>query len=492
VRTKGKVADAEGIAAKPSRGAKSRSETVAARFFVLLAVLVIGMIAEGAAAIGGLGKLRAELEAVYTDNIRTLTALDGLSGAVRSAEDTAQQLTSTTDPAMALALERELRDSLAPRVESGIVELRSALADEPQNVRATVDGIEQGWRRFRDEVWTAQGLVPPGADVSVRSSLSGTIASIFDPMTAQLDAVSAREQAQAQASRLQSRRVDAASVRFVIIIVAAAVVLGVVTVVWLIRTVLRRIVAASAFAERISAGQIGGRLDVAGRDEISRLGRVLNDIVERTRRERSYEETQSEFTETMQLAESEKEVHQLLKRHLERSLPGGAVTVLNRNNSADRLEPMTQLDPDGELATSLGGARPRACLAVRLAREHTASPGGEALLSCEVCGGCSTFTTCVPLLVSGEVIGSVLIEHERPLDEQGQQRVTASVTQGAPVLANLRNLAIAEMRAATDALTGLPNRRAIAEATKRMVAHSSRTAMPCALLLLDLDHFKQA
>ena len=66
-----------------------------------------------------------------------------------------------------------------------------------------------------------------------------------------------------------------------------------------------------------------------------------------------------------------------------------------------------------------------------------------------------------------------------------------SFTQGAPVLANLRNLAIAELRAATDALTGLPNRRAMAKAVKRMVAHASRVVAPLSLLLLDLDHFKQ-
>ena len=40
------------------------------------------------------------------------------------------------------------------------------------------------------------------------------------------------------------------------------------------------------------------------------------------------------------------------------------------------------------------------------------------------------------------------------------QRIRDSVGQAAPVLANLRNLAIAELRAATDSLTGLPNKRA--------------------------------
>jgi diguanylate cyclase (GGDEF)-like protein len=65
------------------------------------------------------------------------------------------------------------------------------------------------------------------------------------------------------------------------------------------------------------------------------------------------------------------------------------------------------------------------------------------------------------------------------------------VTQAAPVLANLRNLATAEIRAATDALTGLPNNRAVQDTVKRMVAQAARSVAPLSEALLDLDHFKR-
>jgi diguanylate cyclase (GGDEF)-like protein len=58
------------------------------------------------------------------------------------------------------------------------------------------------------------------------------------------------------------------------------------------------------------------------------------------------------------------------------------------------------------------------------------------------------------------------------------------------VLANLRNLAIAEIRAATDSLTGLPNKRAVTDTLKRMFAQATRTGGPLSLVVLDLDHFK--
>jgi len=65
-----------------------------------------------------------------------------------------------------------------------------------------------------------------------------------------------------------------------------------------------------------------------------------------------------------------------------------------------------------------------------------------------------------------------------------------SVTEAAPVVANLRNLAVAELRAATDGLTGLANQRTVHETVKRAAAQAGRTASPLGLVLFDLDHFK--
>ena len=50
------------------------------------------------------------------------------------------------------------------------------------------------------------------------------------------------------------------------------------------------------------------------------------------------------------------------------------------------------------------------------------------------------------------------------------------MAQAAPVLANLRNLAVAEFRANNDSLTGLPNRRATDDTLKRLVAQANRAA----------------
>jgi diguanylate cyclase (GGDEF)-like protein len=59
------------------------------------------------------------------------------------------------------------------------------------------------------------------------------------------------------------------------------------------------------------------------------------------------------------------------------------------------------------------------------------------------------------------------------------------------VIANLRNLAIAELRAATDALTGLANNRAVGDTLNRMAAQAGRSKAPLSAIMFDLDHFKR-
>jgi diguanylate cyclase (GGDEF)-like protein len=211
----------------------------------------------------------------------------------------------------------------------------------------------------------------------------------------------------------------------------------------------------------------------------------------RIRRNLEPGQDQAEFADVLQTANGEDEAHQLLQRHLERTLPPTTAVVLNRNNSADRLEAVTPLPPGSPLAGTLRGAEPRSCLAVRSGQAHNETEGRPPLLSCPVCARVPGASSCVPLIVGGEVIGSVLLSRPDPYSEAEQQRIRESVSQAAPVLANLRNLAVAEMRAATDGLTGLPNKRAVTDALKRTFAQAAMTRVPLALLLLDLDHFKQ-
>jgi diguanylate cyclase (GGDEF)-like protein len=220
------------------------------------------------------------------------------------------------------------------------------------------------------------------------------------------------------------------------------------------------------------------------------LARLRRQERERQDADQRYHSTQREFAEILQVTETESEAHALVKRHLERSLPGSEVVVLNRNNSQNRLEATTPVPSASPFAQRLIDSAPNSCLAVRLGRPHEQSREQEPLLACGLCG-LERRSICLPSLVGGEVIGSVLVTHHSEIAERDRMRIAESVSQAAPVLANLRNLAVAEVRAATDALTGLPNARALRDTLKRMLAQAARSELPLAAVLCDLDNFKQ-
>jgi diguanylate cyclase (GGDEF)-like protein len=202
---------------------------------------------------------------------------------------------------------------------------------------------------------------------------------------------------------------------------------------------------------------------------------------------------QRELRELLQVSASQSESQKLLIRHVERIVPGSAAAVLDRKETDDRLEAVVGGDAAaGPLqGVQIERLRRRSCMAVRLSRTYERRPGADPLLECEVCGRLSGEVACEPLLVGGRVIGAVLVTHEKRVKADQRAQVRESVVQAAPILANQRNLELAEWRAASDALTGLPNRRAADETIRRLTAHAGRTLSPLGVLLLDLDRFKQ-
>jgi len=215
-------------------------------------------------------------------------------------------------------------------------------------------------------------------------------------------------------------------------------------------------------------------------------------LVERpARHEAGARKRLAEFSDAMQVTRDEQEAYGVLRRHLERWLTAAQAWVFTRNASANRLMAATPVEPASPLAQPLADAEPETCLAIRLAKPHLRSPGEEPLMTCSICGTLPGCSSCIPSIVGGEVVGAVLVETPKALPPAELANVTATVAGAGPVIANLRNLSIAELRAATDALTGLPNQRSVQEALRRMAAQATRTKAPLAAAVMDLDRFKQ-
>jgi diguanylate cyclase (GGDEF)-like protein len=465
---------------------------IAWKFFLLLVVVVPSLIAVSFVGARGMHTMKGRFDSVYQDSVASIELVAHLSVAVEDAEQLSLRLIDETDLGDIADIRSDLHDQVFPDVDRGLAGLRSVgtSASIPFNTHLDRQA-EAAWREFVAFTNTPEFIAASSGRAEGDGAASSTVERLGRALDAIVEGIDARELGEAHDARNDAERTYARNLRLLWAIVGLGLLLGVGVTVWLIRSVVVRVREYSGFSARVAAGELNTRTRPRGRDELTELGWALNDMVAQGEAARSYEEGQGEFTEALQVTEAEDEAHGLLKRHLERSIPGSRVVVLNRNNSADRLEATTELPPDSELGGRLAEAKPRDCMAVRLARQHQESPGAERLISCGLCGHLDAPTTCKPLLVGGEVIGSVLVKHGESLGEEDLAHVRDSVDQAAPVLANLRNLAIAQVRAATDSLSGLPNARAVQDTLKRLVAQASRMFWPLSAVLLDLDHFKQ-
>ncbi len=399
---------------------------------VVVAVTVIGVI--GTRASTRLGNSFAN------DELATSTATVQLTRDMDSAYTTGEEAFLTPEPAQQSRLLGLIYTGLLPSIDAELNDLGQLHAHDSPAERADMRDFTRQWAVVRTL------LSPANVTAHPATSLASRLTAAYQPVSAHLDRLFLKEQRDGHSNRVAASANAGRTTAFVIGVAIAGIMIGVL---------------------------------------------LLLSGIRRIRRNLEPGQYQKEFADTLQLANDEDEAQQLLQHHLERTLAATTAMVLNRNNSADRLEAVTPLPDGSPLAGTLRGAEPRSCLAVRSGRTHRENAGRPALLSCGVCAPCPGVSSCVPLTVAGEVIGSVLLSRADPYSEAEEQRIHESVGQAAPVLANLRNLAVAEIRAATDSLTGLPNKRAVTDALKRMFAQAATTGSPLALLLLDLDHFKQ-
>ena len=416
--------------------ARAATRSLTALFVVLVVVVT------GVAAIGILSTEAAEHQgdAIAGDELTTAIATNQLGRNMDATYAAGEQAALATQPATRSRLLGSLDTSLLPAVDEGLSSLEQLHVGDPPAEHADLQLFVRQWTAVRNLLSLADLTAAPAG------ALAAQLTAAFQPVSAHLDRLILKEMDDAKTDHAHASASSGRAIGLLFGVGVLGIAIGVVFL-WL------------------------------------GIGRI--------RRNLEPSQDQAEFEETLQIANDEDETYRLLQRYLERTLPATAAVVLNRNNSADRLEAVTSLPPGSPLAGTLRGAEPRSCLAVRSGRTHREGGGRPGLLSCALCAAPPGASSCVPLTVGGEVIGSVLLSRPAPYSEPEEQRIRESVGQAAPVLANLRNLAVAEIRAATDGLTGLPNQRAVGDALKRTFAQAAATQAPLALLMIDLDHFKQ-
>jgi diguanylate cyclase (GGDEF)-like protein len=281
--------------------------------------------------------------------------------------------------------------------------------------------------------------------------------------------------------------------------------------------VLRRVRLVSDAAGRLSDGDLEARAEVVGADEIGVLARGLNAMAarvsgmlsgEREARhalagrvdalvaERTREvELLRQLSELLQACATPDEAHGVMEKLCGRLFPDASGAVLISPASRDGLWAVAVWGP------SLAGGRERFqlddCWALRRGRVYrvddvTASPPclhiGPPIPSAFVC---------VPLAAQGETLGLfTLAAPPGPPVEGGlgEARVRLAVTvaeQFALALANVRLRETLRGQSIRDPLTGLFNRRYMEETLDRELSRAEREHRPLAVILLDIDRFKQ-
>jgi diguanylate cyclase len=459
---------------------------VGLKFAVAVGAVVLGVLAVAVVGASGLVQLRSDVDRLTSDDLANVRAIGDLAIGLYTVQEAV--LAELAASGVAPGGRSEVVDGvLLPQLDERLAGARERFATHPEAAgRLAVVNKD-----LEDYLALRRSGQPVSSNPADRAVLVGHVAATFDRMTDAVRTVRDGEYAETRQSGEEARRTSTAGLWQLIIGALVSLFVALTVVLLLVRDLVPRLRLYARFATDVAAGRRVGTLDPRGSDELTVLGRALDDMVEKMDAVRRQEADQAEFVETLQVTVSEEEAHELVQRHLQRSLPGSTVVVLASNNSENRLEAATAVATGSALATRLPGAEPRTCLALRFGRTHGEDPARTPLLSCHLCADGGTRSTCEPLLVGGQVIGSVLVVHDHALDSDEELRIRNSVTQAAPVLGNLRNLALAEFRANNDSLTGLPNKRATDDTLKRMVAQANRSITPLTAAMLDLDHFKQ-
>ena len=157
----------------------------------------------------------------------------------------------------------------------------------------------------------------------------------------------------------------------------------------------------------------------------------------------------------------------------------------------------------GEPAVTQEVFAPLSCWAIRRGRPHLVDDRHPGLLCEHVTGPHSGHYLCVPLLVNGEAMGILHLNHVDAPGQERQETVSQSYTDHkiqivttiaehiALAVSNLKLKETLRQQSIRDALTGLFNRRYMEETLERELKRAERENKPVGVIMFDIDHFKE-
>lgn len=198
----------------------------------------------------------------------------------------------------------------------------------------------------------------------------------------------------------------------------------------------------------------------------------------------------AEMLQTVDAVETPEELSEIISVFLKKLFPLTKGAIYLYRNSRDVLERGACWGTTGNEREIV---RPNECWALRLGRTHQNTQGVD--LACEhteieLAPGYTQL--CVPMLSQGDVIGLMIVTApQAELEKIKRGFVITVAEQLGLAINNVRLRNSLRHQSTIDPLTGLYNRRYFDESLKREMIRARRLNSPLAIVMIDLDHFKQ-
>jgi diguanylate cyclase (GGDEF)-like protein len=255
----------------------------------------------------------------------------------------------------------------------------------------------------------------------------------------------------------------------------------------------------TSFVAAVAAYIMGKKLASTNAELEVRIGERTGEIAEANRRlaiESRQITTLSQMGALLQTCASLEEVSTVIRQFAQQIFPTDSGTVWTISESRNIVEAAMSW---GDCSPTELVFAPEDCWALRQGRPHLVLMA-SGLLCRHINPNASFPTLCVPLTAHSETLGLLYIQNgsgegafgnaDAP-NESNQQFAIGMAGHIALALSNLRLSEKLRHQSIRDPLTGLFNRRYMEESLERELRRAVRNNELVALLMIDIDHFKQ-
>lgn len=291
---------------------------------------------------------------------------------------------------------------------------------------------------------------------------------------------------------------DATARARVVLVMAAlvAVVVAVACVGWIARSIRRSLAELRDVARDVAGGNLDRRSANPGDDEvgqlagsINRMAATLQQMIGRVREEAERGSFRAELAQALDMADSEPQACEAAARAMAQISSTHPMELLVADSSDAHLGRAAEHPLAG--APGCGVEAPYGCVAVRSGHAMRFSHS-DALNACPRLRGRpqgAVSAVCVPVTFMGRALGVLHASApaDEPIGDAQFDRMTALGVQFGGRIGTVRAFERTQLQAATDALTGLANRRTVEKRLREL----AQGGEPHVLVMVDLDHFKR-